>query len=108
MHPPCSQLSGMEPPGTTGSCGNYSNCGAGAASNVGMNTLLMFLAASLLQDPKPVIVEAGPLTCEIHISRTATIFHVVDQLAEWSEYCHRQYGRHFARGLTAFDRDLLD
>ncbi|HKS17261.1 MAG TPA: hypothetical protein VJU16_08105 [Planctomycetota bacterium] len=73
--------------------------------------ILVAVSAALFaltpQEPKPRILEAGALTCEIHISRTATIFHVVDQLAEWSEYCHRQYGRHFARGLTAFDRDLL-
>src|SRR5688572_20559641 len=58
------------------------------------------------QESRSVVVEAGPLTCEVHLSRTAQVFHVVDQLSEWSEHCHRQYGRHFS--LSAFDRDLLD
>ena len=69
---------------------------------------LLALAAAFLLQAKPVVLEAGPLTCEIHISRTAHLFHVVDQLSEWSEHCHRQYGRHFQRGITSFDRDALD
>lgn len=73
-----------------------------------MNAFLIALALFLVQDPKPLVIEAGPLTCEVHISRTAHLFHVVDQLSEWSEHCHRQYGRHFERGLTSFDRDVLE
>jgi hypothetical protein len=68
--------------------------------------MLLIILAALLQESKPVVLEAGPLTCEIHISRTAHLFHVVDQLAEWSEFCHRQYGRHF-KGLDEKDRELL-
>ncbi len=78
----------------------------------GMRTaLLASILAVAAQDSKPGVIEAGALRCEVHISRTAHLFHVVDQLAEWSEYCHRQYGRHFVsqgKGLTAFDRDVLD
>jgi hypothetical protein len=43
----------------------------------------------------------------VHVSRTATLFHVVDQLSAWSPFCHGQY----ARGLDALDerdRALLD
>ncbi len=53
---------------------------------------------------------AGPLTLEIHVSRTAHLFHVVDQIAAWSEFCHRQYVDWFERqerGLSAEDRELL-
>ena len=39
----------------------------------------------------PQTWKAGPLTLDVHISRTATLFHVVDQISEWSPYCHRQY-----------------
>ena len=68
-----------------------------------MNLLLL---ATLLQQPQPVVLEAGPLTCEIHISRTANLFHVVDQLSGWSKFCHRQYGSHF-KDLDDRDRALL-
>src|SRR5687767_8559798 len=69
---------------------------------------LALLLVAVPQEPAPRVLEAGPLTCEIHISRTAHLFHVVDQLSEWSEHCHSQYGRHFKRGITSFDRDALD
>ena len=73
--------------------------------------LLATLCAVAVQDSTPCIIEAGALKCDVYISRTAHLFHVVDQLAEWSEYCHRQYGRYFSaqgKGLSSFDRDLLE
>jgi hypothetical protein len=76
-----------------------------------MGIMRLALLALLALAPQETVIEAGALTCEVRISRTAHLFHVVDQLSEWSEYCHKQYGRHFAaqgKGLTAFDRDLLD
>lgn len=51
-------------------------------------------------------IEVGVLKIDVSISRTATLFHVVDQLAEWSVFCHREYGRAFAP-LTAKDRAML-
>ena len=79
---------------------------------VGMRILwLASILALAPQDPKPAVIEAGALRCEVHISRTAHLFHVVDQLSEWSEYCHRQYGRHLnaqGKALTSFDRDVLE
>jgi hypothetical protein len=36
-------------------------------------------------------LRAGVLTLEIHASRTAHLFHVVDQISQWSEFCHHQY-----------------
>ncbi len=59
----------------------------------------------------PRTVAAGPLTIEVHISATANLFHVVDQLSGWSPFCHAQYRRAFAGpamgGLSDLDRDLL-
>lgn len=55
-------------------------------------------------------VEAGPLKLEVYVSRTAHLFHVVDQVSQWSEFCHRQYASYFDRlndGLTKDDRDFL-
>ncbi|HEY3225553.1 MAG TPA: hypothetical protein VGK61_00995, partial [Planctomycetota bacterium] len=73
--------------------------------------VLLGLLGVPAQDPKPEIVDAGALKCEIHISRTAHLFHVVDQLAEWSPFCHKQYGRHFGGkdglGITEADRGML-
>lgn len=36
-------------------------------------------------------IECGPLVLEVHFGRTAHLFHVVDQLSAWSEFCHGQY-----------------
>jgi hypothetical protein len=50
-------------------------------------------------------VAAGPLVLRVHVSRTAQVFHVVDQLAAWSEFCHAQYAR--AVALSDDERALL-
>ena len=55
-------------------------------------------------------LEAGPLTLEIQVSKTAHLFHVVDQISQWSEFCHRQYARYFEAldgGLNTADRERL-
>ena len=52
-------------------------------------------------------LEVGSLRLDVHISRTAALFHVVDQISEWSYYCHRQYGRAFAP-LSDADRAMLE
>lgn len=55
-------------------------------------------------------IVAGPLTIDISISRTAHLFHVVDQLAAWSPFCHAQYLRYFEGldgGLSGEDRRML-
>jgi len=49
----------------------------------------------------PELLRAGPLRIEVHVSRTATLFHVVDQLSAWSPFCHGQY----ARGLEPLDEE---
>lgn len=51
-----------------------------------------------LQTPPVRLIQAGPLTLEVRIgSRTAHLFHVVDQLSGWSEYCHMQYRRYWEK-----------
>lgn len=56
-------------------------------------------------------VTAGPLTIEVHLgARTAHLFHVVDQMSGWSEFCHRQYAAWWAKThgpFTAEDLSLL-
>jgi hypothetical protein len=41
--------------------------------------------------PAPVVVDAGALRIELEPSRTAHLFHVVDQIAQWDQFCHKQY-----------------
>lgn len=69
------------------------------------------VTASPLSAQEPKTLNAGPLRLEIYASaRTATLFHVVDQLSLWSEFCHRQYDEEFQRrdgGYSQPDRDLL-
>jgi len=55
-------------------------------------------------------LDAGPLTLDIYISKTANLFHAVDQIAQWSEFCHGQYVSYFEGlevGIDKPDRDLL-
>jgi len=70
------------------------------------------LAVAAPQDPDtPTVVDAGALRLEIHLSRTAHLFHIVDQISLWSEYCHSQYRTAFvdAQGaLRADDQAMLD
>lgn len=59
------------------------------------------------QDGPPVtVVETGPLRLELHISRTAHLFHVVDQISAWSEFSHLQYLDGFGP-LEADDQRML-
>lgn len=55
-------------------------------------------------------LDAGPLTLEVYISKTANLFHAVDQIALWNEFCHKQYVSYFQElegGIGKRDRDLL-
>ncbi len=69
------------------------------------------LATARAQEAPDAIVDAGPLTLDVRVSRTATLFHVVDQLSLWSPFCHAQYRRYFERpdrrGLSADDLSFL-
>lgn len=66
----------------------------------------MRIAGAAAAADGPESIQAGPLTMEIHISETAHVFHIVDQLAAWSPYCHQQYREHFS-DLSNEDLALL-
>lgn len=71
----------------------------------------IFLTMDITDSQKICKLEAGPLTLDIHISKTAHLFHVVDQLSGWDEFCHKQYGRYFEKvgdGLNEEDQKFLD
>jgi hypothetical protein len=78
---------------------------------------LLAAAALAFQESSPapasdrvVTVGAGGVTVEVIVSRSANRFHVVDQLSEWSPFCHRQYSRRFfpeGRAADSRDRSLL-
>ena len=63
------------------------------------------------QDGPAKTLDAGPLRLEICVSgRTATLFHVVDQVSGWSEFCHGQYAEDSQSrdgGFSPRDRELL-
>src|SRR5262245_6202892 len=48
-------------------------------------------AAAPVAASADAVVDAGAMKLEVHVSRTANRFHVVDQISEWSRYCHSQY-----------------
>jgi hypothetical protein len=52
---------------------------------------LLGLLCPLLQQPAALVLDAGPLQLELQPGRTAHLFHVVDQISQWDQYCHRQY-----------------
>ncbi len=35
-------------------------------------------------------IACGPLVLEVYVSRTAHLFHVVDQISAWDNACHGQ------------------
>ncbi len=58
----------------------------------------------------PVHLDAGPLKLDVYISETAQLFHVVDQISQWSEFSHPQYVRYFESqdgGLNENDLRIL-
>ncbi len=72
--------------------------------------LLLTTGTLLAQPTEPEVIDAGALKLHIYISRTAHLFHIVDQLSEWSEFCHPQYRQYFQGlpgGLSNRDQQLL-
>lgn len=67
--------------------------------------LLTLLAAGASAD-----VVMGEVTLHVSEAESAQVFHVVDQLSRWSEFCHAQYSRWAEANLalTAEDRALLE
>lgn len=66
--------------------------------------MLGFVLASLVA-ASPLQVQSGPLTLTLHQSEGAQVFHIVDQLSNWSPYSHQSYRKYFASeaggGLSA-------
>ena len=57
---------------------------------------------------EPLVVDAGRLRLLVSISRTAQIFHIVDQLSGWSQFSHAQYRNHPPPGTRGpRERELL-
>ena len=58
--------------------------------------------------PRPrddvVEVDADVVTFDMSSSETAQLFHICDQLSEWSPFMHRQYGRWAAQNDFLTDR----
>ena len=66
---------------------------------------------SLADESRTVILKLEKLTLNISISRTAHLFHVVDQLSEWSQFCHIQYKEDFINkngSFSAIDKSMLE
>src|SRR6266851_6986018 len=73
-------------------------------------TLAAFvLAAATATSASTSDVDIGGIVITVSDSWTAQVFHIVDQLSEWHEACHRQYGRWATRThlLDEQDRKLL-
>jgi hypothetical protein len=51
------------------------------------------IAAAPEKDPDVAMLDVGVLVYDISISDTAQIFHISDQLSQWSPFMHKQYMR---------------
>src|SRR6267378_790660 len=73
-------------------------------------TLAAFvLAVTTASSASTSDVDIGGMVITVSDSWTAQVFHIVDQLSEWDEFCHKQYGRWATRThlLDEQDRKLL-
>jgi hypothetical protein len=71
----------------------------------------LFFTLSTAEELQPVVLECEKLTFKISISRTAHLFHIVDQLSEWSQFCHNQYTADFINyngSLSSVDKNMLE
>jgi hypothetical protein len=50
-------------------------------------------------------VNIGGMIFSVSESRTAQVFHIVDQLSQWDQYAHKQYGRWAAKNLKLDQED---
>lgn len=69
----------------------------------------LMLTAVLAATPSADVV-MGQVTLRVSEAESAQVFHVVDQLSGWSEFCHAQYSRWAEANLrlTPEDRALLE
>ena len=89
----------------------------GADSRLALLPVFLFISAALVDPTIPLqernpeqVILTGPLRIDVHISRTAHLFHIVDQLSSWSQFCHAQYGRYIEQkgeNLSSLERELL-
>ncbi len=77
-----------------------------------MVSLMMLLMSGGLGSPRgerwprpDERIQCGPLTLEVYVSRTAHLFHVVDQISAWDNACHGQYRRNMK--LSEKDEEML-
>jgi hypothetical protein len=71
--------------------------------------LVCVLGGALRATAQTVTIDLEGLVLSLSTSRTAQVFHIVDQLSEWDQFTHKQYGR-WARKSEILDqtaRDLL-
>ncbi len=72
--------------------------------------LAIFLLFSIGLIKADCLLEAGTLTLNIYISKTAHLFHIVDQISQWSPFCHKQYLSYFQKikGIDEQDSKFLN
>lgn len=65
---------------------------------------------ALALSASPTNVDIGPVTFVLHDSRTASIFHALDQISGWTQWAHPQYKDHWGKtlALTKDEQALLD
>ena len=76
-----------------------------------ISSQLVFCALSVAEALQPFVLRCEELTFNISISRTAHLFHIVDQLSEWSQFCHNQYTADFLDyngDLSSEDKHMLE
>jgi hypothetical protein len=67
--------------------------------------LLSFLLAPTVCAAAPHKIAFQNFELAISESRTAQLFHIVDQLSQWDQYTHKQYVRWAAKSLALDDDD---
>ena len=76
---------------------------------VGTLAILVFVAAATAS-AQTTEISLGRLVLAVSDSSTAQVFHIVDQLSEWDQYTHKQYGRWATKtlNLDVDDRRMLE
>jgi hypothetical protein len=70
----------------------------------------LMLVAVATASAQTTEIRLGRLVLQVSDSSTAQVFHIVDQISEWDQYTHKQYGRWAAKALNlnAEDRRMLE
>ena len=77
--------------------------------SMGLVLVCLHVVAPTRADAQIVTVDLDGVVLSVSASRTAQIFHIVDQLSEWDQFTHKGYGRWAGRTalLDQTARDLL-